>query len=341
MAKKSLTPAMEQWRREKERHPDKLLLFRMGDFYELFYDDAKVVSRVLGLTLTSRSKGENPVPMAGIPHHALERYLKELIEKGHKAAICDQLEDPATAKGVVKRGVTRVVTPGTVLEESCLPAKSNNFLAAVAARGDAAGLAYVDLSTGEFLCSALDLEMLGDELERLAPAETLLPAGRGGADDALGAALRYRDVGVRTEREGYHFDPDDGARHLREHFGVATLDGFGLADLPEATGACAAVLAYLRETQMNELRHIRAIRRVAREDCLLLDRATQRNLELTHALMAGGKSGTLLEVIDRTRTGPGARRLKGWLLRPLAQVAPIRRRQEAVAELMEIGRAHV
>ncbi len=332
MAKsKKLTPAMQQWQEAKEAHPDKLIFFRMGDFYELFYDDAKAAARRLGLTLTSRDKGETP--MAGVPHHQCDRYVKELVDQGQKVALVDQLEDPAQAKGVVKRGITRVVTPGTVLEDNCLQAQTNNFLAAVSGNGAHAGLAWVDLSTGEFLAAELRHEDLADELERLAPAETLLPGSDRRADGPLTRALRHRGVGVVTEREDFPFDPDRAARRLKEQFKVQNLDGFGLGEASAAVGAAGAVLDYLEETQQTPLAHIRGIRRLERSDHLVLDATTQRNLELVRPLREGAKPGALLDVINRTRTAPGGRMLKAWLLRPLGRLAPIRARQQAVAEL--------
>lgn len=334
MAKKK-TPMMEQYFAIKEQHRDKVLFFRMGDFYEMFFDDAKCCARELGLTLTSRDKGENPIPMAGVPHHQCDRYLRELVEKGYKVAVCDQLEDPSAAKGIVKRGVTRVVTPGTVLEDNCLKSHSNNFLAAVTADGNHAGLAYIDVSTGEFFVSHLTLDTLGDELERLAPAETLVPEQEMADGKPLAGALQYRAVGVLSKREGYHFHPDDAERLLKEHFGVQSLTGYDIEGLPRAIGACGAVLQYIQETQKTDLSHIRTLRRIERGDHLILDRTTQRNLELTHPLMEGKRQNTLLGVLDRTQTGPGGRLLKAWLLRPLAEVSSIHKRQEAVREFME------
>jgi len=328
-----LTPAMQQWQEAKEEHPDKLLFFRMGDFYELFYEDAKLASEVLGLTLTSRDKGETP--MAGVPHHQCERYVRELIEKGYKIAICDQLEDPAQAKGIVKRGITRVVTPGTVLEDDCLKDHANNFLAAVCCGESTAALACVDVSTGEFFASSLDPETLGDELERLAPAETLVPAGAMESDTPLCRALRHRAVGIISERPSSDFDRQANTRLLLDHFKVVTLDGFGLEGGGDMVSAAGAALRYARDTQKTDLAHIRAIRRMERSEHLLLDRTTQRNLELTHPLIQGARSATLLGVIDRTRTGPGCRLLRTWLLRPLARLAPILARQVAVQALMD------
>jgi len=329
------TPMMVQFDEAKSEHPDKILFFRMGDFYEMFFDDAVKASQLLGLTLTSRSKDEdNPIPMAGVPHHQCERYLKELISLGQKVAICDQLEDPAQAKGIVKRGITRVVTPGTVLDDACLQSHTNNFLIAVCFKKETAGLATVDLSTGEFFVSSLTEESLGDEIDRLSPAETLVPSGQA-QSGPLSQALKFRAVGTLSEREDYSFHVEESEKRLREHFGVKSLDGFGLQEQPAAVAAAGAALEYLQETQKTNLAHIRSLRWVERGAFLLLDRATQRNLELTHSRMEGGRKGSLLSVLDRTRTGPGGRMLRGWLLRPLCDLLQIQRRQEAVRELME------
>jgi DNA mismatch repair protein MutS len=329
-AKARTTPMMEQYLQAKEAHPDKILFFRMGDFYEMFHEDARTAARVLGLTLTSRDKGENPIPMAGIPHHATERYLRELLAAGYRVAICDQLEDPATAKGIVKRGVTRVVTPGTVLEESCLDARQPNFLTAVLPDGATAAVACADVSTGELFAVPCPREAVADELERLGPAETLLPEG----SDLL-AELAGRETGLVTERAPDRFDPDRAAERLAEHFGVTGLEGLGLAEHPAAAGACGALIDYLVETQQAAPGHLRSVRLLAPAEHLLLDRATVRNLELTHPLREGDRAATLLSILDRTRTGPGGRLLRSWLLRPLARLEPIRRRQEAVGELMD------
>ncbi len=330
------TPMQVQWEKEKNAYPDAVLFFRMGDFYEMFGADAIKASEVLGLTLTTRDRNkEDAMPMAGIPHHQLERYLKEMVAAGIKVAICDQLEDPALAKGIVKRGVTRVITPGTLMEDSFLTSHSNNFLAAATQKDGVAGLACVDVSTGEFFVTETSLDTLADELERLAPAETLLPVEQMQPGQALARALERRAVGVITKRDGYEFSPVEGAMRLGKQFGVATLDGFGIADAPCVIGAAGAALIYLEETQKAALKHIRSLRRVTRENFLILDRTTQRNLELVQPLMTGGKGNTLLGVLDRTRTGPGGRLLRNWILRPLRSVAEIALRQQAVAELQE------
>lgn len=330
------TPMLIQWEKEKAAYPDAVLFFRMGDFYEMFGADAVKVSEVLGLTLTTRDRNkENAMPMAGIPHHQLDRYLKEMVAAGIKVAICDQLEDPATAKGIVKRGVTRVITPGTLVDDSFLASHSNNFLVGVTQKDGIAGIACVDVSTGEFFVCETDAEGVGDELERLAPAETLVPIEQMQVGQLLERALFQRAVGVITRRDGYEFSRAEGEMRLASQFGVTTLDGFGISDSPCLIGAAGAALIYLEETQKTALRHIRTLRRVTRENFLILDRTTQRNLELVQPLLTGGKGNTLLGVLDRTRTGPGGRLLRNWVLRPLRKLDEIVARQTAVAELQE------
>ncbi len=336
MTKTAKTPMMEQWEAMKEANPDTILFFRMGDFYEMFGEDAVVSAEILGLTLTTRSKKqEGAMPMAGIPHHALDRYLKEMIKAGIRVAICDQLEDPATAKGIVKRGVTRVVTPGTLIEESCLEGDNNNYLASVAVRGGTAGIGCVDISTGEFFVSLVAVENVGDELEQIGVAETLVPVELMQEGKALAGVLAARNVGLVTKRDGYEFSEREGRIRIKEHFGVDNLAGLGIEEEPEAIAAVGAILVYLAETQKVVLSHVRALKRLNREDYLVLDRTTQRNLELTNTLLSEGSGTSLFKVIDRTCTGAGRRLLKNWLLRPLLDLSYIEYRQMAVRELLQ------
>jgi len=323
--------AMGQWRRMKDEHPDKILLFRMGDFYETFHDDAVKASRLLGLTLTKRGKEADSPPFAGIPYQQLDRYLKELLEYGEKVSICEQLEDPATAKGVIRRGIVRLVTPGTVFEDECLPS-GHNYLAAVCASGGQGALAFADISTGEFRVSVVEAQLLADEWERLRPAETLAPV-----DAVKKGHLPFLVEGGRgvTLRDGYRFDPREGEARLKARYRVAGVSGFGLADTPAALGAVGALLQYVEETEVGTPVTLAPPRRLDPGNYLLLDRATVRNLELVRPLHEGDRRSTLLSVVDHTKTGPGGRLLRDWLLRPLAKVDAIRRRQEGVGELME------
>jgi DNA mismatch repair protein MutS len=328
---------MKQYLRAKRKAPDAVLLFRMGDFYELFHDDARLVSRLLGLTLTSRSKGEGAIPMAGFPYKSVGPYIRKLLKEGHKVAICEQIQDPRHAKGIVDRDIVRVVTPGTLTEDEVLSAKDENHLAAVVLRRDTAGLAWIDLSTGRFRVATARPGDLEGEMARIAPSEILLPegldpAGRGAVEDAL-AQSRC----MVTLRPDWTFDPKEAAALLRDHFGVTTLQGFGLEDHAPYTAAAGAVLHYLRETQKTALGHIASISLLPTSDFVLLDGPTRRSLELVTST-SGRREGTLLGVLDHTLTAMGGRMLKAWILNPLQGVDAILHRQKGVAELVgEVG----
>lgn len=333
-AKPPLTPMMVQYMAAKEEYPDTVLFFRMGDFYEMFHDDAIVASRVLGLTLTSRSKGDDGVPMAGVPHHAVDRYLRQMMDAGYRVAVCDQVEDPAQAKGIVKREVTRVVTPGTVVEDEFLESRVNNFLAAGFTSKTLGGVAWVDLSTGEFFLEACAAEAMPDMLERITPTECLLPEERLRSDAPFAASLQGRRIGLRTGVYDRDFDLSRAASVLKEHFRVASLDGFGIDEDNPALAPAAALVRYLMETQKSRIRHLRAPKLVDSGEHLVLDRTSQRNLELITTL-SGNRDGSLVSVLDVTRTGPGGRLLRQWVIRPLAQLDRIQSRQKAVRECME------
>ncbi len=339
MAKKSNpqkeTPAMRQYRSFKEQYPDYILLFRMGDFYELFYDDAKLASRELGLALTSRSKGPSAIPLAGIPYHALDSYLSRLIRAGHRVAICEQIEDPKEAKGVVKRDVVRLVTPGTLADAELLDQREGNYLAAVfAAGGDGqVGVAWVELSSGRFLAAVVPKEQLLDELVRIGPAEVIYPQG---------AALDtkdFRDSLVRivgasaTPRPPWAFDSHSAAETLKEHFSTATLEGFGFDGWDESLSAAGAVIEYLNETQRTALSHISRLGRFERADHMIIDGNTLRCLEVHRTLRTNRRAGSLLSCLDRTCTGMGARLLERWLTFPLTAYSGITARHDAVEEL--------
>jgi DNA mismatch repair protein MutS len=325
----SLTRVMQQYREAKERHPGMLLLFRLGDFYELFEADAEVAARVLGLTLTSRDK---TIPMAGFPHHALEPHLQKLLHAGHRVAICDQMEDASQAQGIIRREVTRVVTPGTVTEDDLLDPRRANHLVAITPRGPLAGLAWVDLSTGHFQAADLPWPRFADELGRLAPAECLVAEGEA---DRLGERLRAAapDAAL-TLRPDWTFEPRSAAA-LQHHFGVTTLAGFGFDDEQPCLATAGALLLYLQETLKSSLAHLHRLRPYRPESFLLLDEVTRRSLELTRTLREGVREGSLLAVIDRTVTAMGARLLGEWLIAPLASRPRIESRLEAVAELAD------
>jgi DNA mismatch repair protein MutS len=335
------TPVMQQYARARREHPGCLVFFRLGDFYELFYDDAEEASRLLGLTLTTRTK-DPPIPMAGVPVRSVDLYLRKLLRMGRRVAVCEQMQDPAEAKGLVDREVVRVVTPGTLTEDAVLEARENNYLAAaVPGRSGQTGLAWVDLSTGEFLVEDLPRERLADALARVDPAECLVPEAAGAGE--AGAAASFRDAvaaavrGAVTPCPDWAFEGGAAARALREHFGTADLRGFGVDGEGPSVGAAGAVLHYLRETQKTSLAHLRRLAVHREEDRLVLDRVTLRSLEVVQNLRDGERAGTLLEVVDRTVTAPGARRLRAWLTAPLRDPAAVGERLDAVEELARDG----
>jgi len=328
------TPAMQQYKRLKAQYPDAVLFFRMGDFYEMFYEDARLASKVLGLALTSRTKGESAVPMAGVPYHAIDSYLAKMIRAGYRVAICDQVEDPALAKGLVKRDITRLVTPGTLTDDALLEEKENNFLASVHLDGPRAGLAWVDLSTGKFWARDLARGALLDELTRLRPRECLAPEGTADAAPDLVRAVREATGALVSERSAFVFDRQEAERLLTAHFGAASLEGFGVADLAGDIAAAGAVIDYLQETQRTGLAHIRRIERVESGQWLYLDETTQRSLELVETLRDRRREHSLLAVLDRTVTAPGGRLLRQWILCPLSRREAIEARLGALEELL-------
>jgi DNA mismatch repair protein MutS len=331
------TPLMRQYAAIKKQHPNALLFFRLGDFYELFFEDAVVASRELQITLTSRNKEkELAVPMCGVPYHAAEAYLAKLLRKGFRVAICEQMEDPKVAKKIVRREVTRVLTPGTSTDAS-LPSEENNFLAAIAELGDRAGLAALDLSTGEFRATefaAQDRSRLIEELGHMRPREVLYPAALPlfAAKDSEFASLSGSRF-TETPVEDWAFSPDYAIPLLENQFGVLSLEGFGLATRPAAATAAGAILHYVRSTQKGTLDHVDRIGFYDRQDCLILDAVTVRNLELVEPLFSGtAPEVTLFRTLDATLTPMGKRLLRSWLLRPSINLAEIHARQDAVAE---------
>ena len=333
------TPMFRQFAAAKRAHPDALLLFRMGDFYETFGEDAEIAARELELTLTSRDAGKGKrVPMCGVPHHAVQRYLAQLVRKGYRCAICDQMEDPKLAKGIVKRAVTRVVTPGTLLEDEMLEAGAHNFLVAVTLVSGAWGIAVVEVSTGDFLVTQIDaeergMESLVEEISRLMPAEIVV-SGALAQDEALCAELRDKGEARVTAWEETSPAWQSAVELLSEHFGVASLEGFGCADLPAAVEAAALALRYLRANELPALQHLRQLITYSTGTHMVIDAATRRNLELVEGLRPGDASRTLLSLVDDTRTPMGARLCRQWLLRPLLDEQAIAERLDAVAELV-------
>jgi DNA mismatch repair protein MutS len=326
---------MQQYHDAKAACGDALLLFRMGDFYELFFDDAKTAARVLGLALTSRDKGENAVPMAGFPHHQLEAYLAKLIAAGLRAAICDQVEDPKKAKGLVKREVTRIVTRGTVTDDALLDPQRSNHLAAVTG-GDPLGVAWIDVSTGRFEAAVVPHSQFAELIARIEPVEVLFAEG----DDAREAALV--NGAAISRRPPWAFSAQAALENLGRHFGTRGVEGFGFsvegnADLP-AIRAAGAVLDYLNETQRASLDHVERLVPYRPGNRLEIDPAARRSLELVRTIRDGGREGSLLDVVDQTVTSMGARRIAEWLASPLVDVAQIEARHEAVGEFVADSR---
>ncbi|MHC5033799.1 MAG: DNA mismatch repair protein MutS [Planctomycetota bacterium] len=346
MEKSARTPMMKQYSAFKKKHQDAILLFRMGDFYEVFFDDAKVCARDLGLALTSREKGENAIPMAGFPHHAAENYIKRLIRAGHRVAICEQVQDPAEAKGLVERDITRVITAGTLTEEHILDSRSNNFLAAVSVGDSRAGLAWVDLSTGKFEVEEVAGDSLGDALQRIRPTECLLPEMESAAEEDGHPALLHLPAScLITRRPPWDFASEDGRRRLNSHFGTRSLEGFGCEGMGAALGAAGALMSYLQETQKTAIGHIRKIEPFVGDRYLVLDSTTQRSLELVDVMRGADRAyperareeGSLLHVLDRTATPMGARLLRRWIITPLRRQEEIEQRLDAVEELSGNG----
>ncbi|HVP69315.1 MAG TPA: DNA mismatch repair protein MutS [Anaeromyxobacteraceae bacterium] len=324
------TPMMRQYLETKARYPDAILFFRLGDFYEMFFDDARKASEALQITLTSRSKGDDRVPMCGVPYHAARGYVAKLLEKGFKVAICDQVEEPGRST-IVRREVTRVVTPGTVLDDQALDPREASFLGAVALGARGGGVALLDATTGEFKCGEVEDDgRLAEELRRAGVRE--LVVARSAAAEARARDLS-RAVGVPVA------EVDDAAferpgERLRRHFGVATLDGFGVGAMELGQKAAAAALHYLAETQRAEPRHVDRLGVLATERVLLLDESTRANLELERTLFGGKRAGSLLGLLDRTVTAGGGRQLAEWVRYPLRDVAAAERRLDGVGALV-------
>ena len=327
------TPAMRQYHGFKDQHPDYVLFFRMGDFYELFYEDAKIASRVLGITLTSRSKGENAVPLAGIPYHALDNYLGKMIEAGYRVAICEQVGNPKESKGVVKREIARLVTPGTLTDDSLLDQNQGNFLAAVFANeknSNQVGIAWVELSTGAFWCMTSPADHALDELVRIRPAEILIPEASQFDSNNWRENIRLGIDAVVVARPSWVFNAHSSQEILSEQFKVKTLAGFGIDKWDESVSASGALIDYLKETQKDSLSHIRQIKPFERTEYMAIDGNTLRCLEIQRTLRSNSRKGSLLWCVDETQTGMGARMLEHWLTFPLTSYSAIVRRQDAI-----------
>ena len=322
------TPMMRQYLAIKAEYPDMLVFYRMGDFYELFYDDAKRAASLMDITLTSRGKsGGNPIPMAGVPYHAVEGYLAKLVRKGESVAICEQVGDPATSKGPVERKVTRIVTPGTLTDEALLAAERDNVVAAVFKGGDAYGIAWLDLSAGRFrLTEAPDVEAVQGEIERLRPAELLVDEDEP-LDGVFGEHIRI------TRRPPWHFEHDSASRLLCNQFGTRDLSGFGCQDFVRGVSAAGALLQYVTDTQKAALPHLQSIGVELRDDAVIMDGPTRRNLEL-EASLSGHDQHTLAGVMDKCQTAMGSRLLRRWIQRPLRDTEVLRSRYQAIDAML-------
>jgi DNA mismatch repair protein MutS len=335
-----LTPMLKQYSRIKQMHRDSILFFRMGDFYEMFFEDAKIASEILDIALTSRdsTKKENRIPMCGIPYHAAKGYVSKLLRANKTVAICEQVEDPKQAKGIVRREVVRVITPGTVLEPELLDENVNNFLAAVSFGDDGIGMAFADISTGEFLTTqrngADPIDLLLEELLQLAPSECIFPA------DKIDATLKARldrhcpELPLRA-LDDWVFSLPQATSAVISHYGIHSISGLGLDDMPLATSAVGAVIHYLNETYKGALKHLKYPAPFSRGEYMAVDASTQRNLEVLCTIRDKSKRGSLLGVLDNTITSMGGRRLRAWVLHPLMQLEKILSRQEAIAEMVD------
>jgi DNA mismatch repair protein MutS len=326
--KEGVTPIRRQYLKVKQLYPQAIVLFRLGDFYETFDEDAKLTSRELEIVLTSRGMGKgHKVPMAGIPYHALDNYLARLISRGYKVAICEQVTRPGQTKGLVQREVVRLVTPGTVVEPGLLDSKANNYLVSLVLGDSGAGLAYVDITTGEFATTQLPPHRLVPELERLRPSEIIAPESAEIPETGLKASL--------TCLEDYWFELDVATQALLKHFGVSTLDGYGCGHLPLAVRAAGAIIHYLEETQKGVLGQLSHLTTYTTDSFMALDVQTQRNLELFQSSRSGAAAGSLLSTIDLTRTAMGGRLLRRWLGQPLLDLKELNKRQEAIGWFAE------
>jgi DNA mismatch repair protein MutS len=334
-----LTPMMEQYLRMKDKAGDALLLFRMGDFYELFQDDAIVASKALNIALTSRNKHQDePIPMCGVPVHSIEGYIESLVEQGHKVAICEQIEDPKQAQGLVKRDIIRVITPGTIISDNALQPKENNFLASVVVDGQGASFAYIDVSTGTFAVTAWMDEhwpqALEREFDRIQPRELLVPE-----PPAVPISLLEHPPGTfHTTFQAWdrdHFRRERAYQLLTRQFDVRTLEGFGFEDDELAIAASGALLAYVQSTQHATLDHLQGITFYSTADFMVLDETTRHHLELVQSAWSQKRTGSLLDIMDMTVTAMGGRLLRQWLSQPLYVLQPLQERQATVAELVE------
>jgi len=329
------TPLMEQYLAIKAKHKDAILFFRMGDFYEMFYEDARIASEVLGITLTSRAHGKAAeVPLAGFPYHALDTYLTKMIKAGFRVAICEQVEDPKLAKTIVKRDIVEIVTPGTTFSDDILDSKRNNYLLSIYLQKDISGLSGIDVSTGEFFISEMPKEKINEQVQTLEPAEIIIPESQ---QQYITKLIKNADRLFITTREDWIFTRDYGYEIITGHFHTTSLKGFGCDDFHAGIAAAGAILHYVKDNQKSQLEHITRITRRDNADYLMVDPTTQKNLELVHSLNNRDSRSTLISILDQTKTAMGGRLLKQWLLRPLATLPPIKQRLDSVEEFIKEG----
>ena len=337
MATTELTPMQRQYQQMKARNKDCILFFRLGDFYEMFNEDAKLAARELDLTLTSRDRSkpkEEQTPMCGVPYHSVDSYIARLVQKGYKVAICEQMEDPATAKGLVERDITRIITPGTVTESCMLEESKNNFMGCICAQGGRYGLAFCDLSTGAFFSTTcVDQRSVCSELGRFSPSE-VLRFGAGAQEEEISDVLFRRLNCCVDEGTAEDFELTQCEELLHKHFGKSVQD-LGMGSFPGAIRASGALLKTLLTLQKNDLAHIRELQYYTNGRFMELDLDARRNLELTETMRSKEKRGTLLWILDKTHTAMGGRMLRSWLEKPLLDPAEITRRQQAVEALVE------
>ena len=330
-AKKKQTPLMRQYFQIKDEHPGTILLFRVGDFYETFADDAQLISKELGITLTKRNNGGDQTPLAGFPYHALDNYLPKLVKKGHKVAVCEQTEDPDEAKKagrkIVTREVTEITTPGVTMSEKLLDHKRNNYIASLHWDGSTIGVAFSDISTGEFALSHIKEEHLDNFLAAIQPSEILIQQKK---KNKLDESLTHHNI---SYIEDWVYDGDYGYNLLTEHFETHSLKGFGVEKLEVAHVAAGSLMHYMQETQKAYLRHLRRLYAYESNEYMSLDASTKRNLELTASIQEGGTEGTLISILDDTCTAMGGRLLRRWIMRPLKRLKPIQQRLDAVDKL--------
>jgi len=331
VAEENLTPGMKQYRDIKKANPDCLIMLRMGDFFEMFYEDAVTAARALEITLTARGQGEKRAPLAGVPYHALETYLGRLVKKGYKVAIVEQLEDPKKAKGLVKRGLVRIVTPGTVIESSMLEENENNYILALTSYGDEFAIAYSDLSTGEFITTSVqNVSSLMAEISRLNPSECLIPESLKVNVELIN---QIKNSGsFINSLEDYYFKPEKAREILLDHFNLQSLDSFGLEEKKLNLSVSGALIKYLLDTQKNSLSHIKKVT-FSDRNRMIIDSSTLRNLELVKNLRDSTTRGTLLSILEKTITAMGSRLLKKWIKEPLINKKVIKKRLSAVEEL--------